>query len=205
MKKMTAAEYQTLAARTFAHLPSVEDDLIHMVAGIVGEFGEIVDLLKKSFAYGKELDRKELIKELGDFTWYSSQLYTLYEEEYEMDECEEYFFLTGQEAVRGALLHSLNVMPAIAEAADVTPTLEWNCNAGKANSRIFRLLDTLFTFPSEICQFFGIQIHEVLEANIKKLEARYPDLRFDADRAINRDHDAEDVAVNGGVSGGENK
>lgn len=35
----------------------------------------------------------------------------------------------------------------------------------------------------------------VLEVNIKKLEARYPDLRFDADRANNRDTAAEALAM----------
>lgn len=40
---------------------------------------------------------------------------------------------------------------------------------------------------------------EVLEANIKKLEARYPDLRFNADHANNRDTEAEDLAVRGAI------
>lgn len=38
---------------------------------------------------------------------------------------------------------------------------------------------------------------EVLEMNIRKLEARYPDLRFDAERANNRDVAAEAVAMRG--------
>lgn len=36
---------------------------------------------------------------------------------------------------------------------------------------------------------------EILEMNIKKLEARYPDLRFDVDRANNRDLAAEAEAM----------
>lgn len=40
---------------------------------------------------------------------------------------------------------------------------------------------------------------EVLEANIKKLEARYPDLRFNPDHANNRDTEAEDLAVRGAI------
>lgn len=45
----------------------------------------------------------------------------------------------------------------------------------------------------------GITWEEVLEANIKKLEARYPDLRFNADHANNRDTEAEDLAVRGAI------
>jgi hypothetical protein len=36
---------------------------------------------------------------------------------------------------------------------------------------------------------------EVFDLNIKKLEARYPNLRFNADHAINRDVDAEQRAM----------
>lgn len=38
--------------------------------GLAGETGEVVDLLKKALFHGKELDRDELIKELGDVMWY---------------------------------------------------------------------------------------------------------------------------------------
>ena len=37
--------------------------------------------------------------------------------------------------------------------------------------------------------------NEVFEMNIRKLEARYPDLRFDANKAINRDTAAEAAAM----------
>lgn len=42
---------------------------------------------------------------------------------------------------------------------------------------------------------YGFDWADVLETNIKKLEARYPDLRFDADRANNRDLEAEERAM----------
>ena len=41
----------------------------------------------------------------------------------------------------------------------------------------------------------GVSFSEVFEANIKKLEARYPDLRFNVDHANNRNTEAEDSAV----------
>ena len=43
--------------------------------------------------------------------------------------------------------------------------------------------------------FYEPGLDEVLERNIKKLEARYPGLRFDADRANNRDTAAEQEAM----------
>lgn len=41
----------------------------------------------------------------------------------------------------------------------------------------------------------GITWEEVLEANIKKLEARYHDLKFNTEHANNRNTEAEDSAV----------
>lgn len=38
---------------------------------------------------------------------------------------------------------------------------------------------------------------EVFDVNIAKLEARYPDLEFNPDHAINRDKKAEEAAING--------
>jgi hypothetical protein len=38
--------------------------------GLVGEAGEVCDLLKKHFGHGHPLDRQKLIAELGDVAWY---------------------------------------------------------------------------------------------------------------------------------------
>jgi NTP pyrophosphatase (non-canonical NTP hydrolase) len=42
--------------------------------GLVGEAGEVADLLKKYLFHGKELNREELIAELGDVRWYLEHL-----------------------------------------------------------------------------------------------------------------------------------
>lgn len=38
--------------------------------GLAGEAGEVCDLLKKTIFHNKDLDRDQLIKELGDVRWY---------------------------------------------------------------------------------------------------------------------------------------
>lgn len=38
--------------------------------GLSGEAGEVSELFKKHLLHGKELDRVELVKELGDVAWY---------------------------------------------------------------------------------------------------------------------------------------
>lgn len=47
---------------------------IHMVLGISGEAGELVDAVKKYTIYGKELDLKNVIEELGDLEFYMEGL-----------------------------------------------------------------------------------------------------------------------------------
>lgn len=43
---------------------------VHMVLGIAGEVGELVDAVKKHAIYGKELDRDNVVEELGDLEFY---------------------------------------------------------------------------------------------------------------------------------------
>lgn len=42
--------------------------------GIVGEAGEVADIIKKHLCQGHDLDRNELMSELGDVLWYIAEL-----------------------------------------------------------------------------------------------------------------------------------
>lgn len=116
---MNIEHYSALALRTMSHLESPHLDLAHMALGIAGEAGEVADIIKKSVAYGKPLDRNHVVEELGDVIWYMNGLLSM----------------------------------------------------------------------------LGASWDEVLDKNIAKLEARYPDIKFDAGRAINRDLDKEAAAA----------
>ncbi len=43
---------------------------LHMILGISGESGELLDALKKHIVYERELDRENVIEELGDIEFY---------------------------------------------------------------------------------------------------------------------------------------
>jgi len=47
-----------------------KSNLLHMVAGVSGEAGELLDAIKKHVVYDKELDRENIIEELGDLEFY---------------------------------------------------------------------------------------------------------------------------------------
>lgn len=73
---MTAKEYQELAMRTVNPDLDKRDMLINSVMGLCGESGEAIDIVKKWFAHGHELDREHLKKELGDIAWYLAEAAT---------------------------------------------------------------------------------------------------------------------------------
>ena len=54
-----------------ADLTPNKADLIHMVMGIVGEAGELLDAVKKHTIYNKPLDVENIIEELGDLDFYA--------------------------------------------------------------------------------------------------------------------------------------
>lgn len=52
-------------------------DLVHAGMGISGEAGELLDGIKKHVVYGKELDRMNIIEELGDLFFYMHAMMNL--------------------------------------------------------------------------------------------------------------------------------
>ena len=70
-KTLTLSEYSK-AVDGFCSNSYAEIDrkLLHGIIGCVTEAGELLDAIKKSMFYGKEIDRINIIEELGDLCWY---------------------------------------------------------------------------------------------------------------------------------------
>ena len=67
---MDLQTYQKQAARTLRRLSNEQEDIQHMLFGMMTELGELVDTYKKHYAYGKELDMINVMEEMGDIMWY---------------------------------------------------------------------------------------------------------------------------------------
>ena len=69
--------YQTAALRT-ASPKDTQNELLHLVLGLVGESGEVAEKFKKWIrdegSDEQRLDREDLRKELGDVLWYLAVL-----------------------------------------------------------------------------------------------------------------------------------
>lgn len=92
--KLSADSYQALAMRTndglctsrvhdsvfnYSTSKNKKDlpnpgELLNGALGLTGESGEVSDMIKKHIFHGHDLDRDELIKELGDVCWYVALL-----------------------------------------------------------------------------------------------------------------------------------
>lgn len=70
---MTFKEYQELAQRT-SNTKSKSDKLMNGLLGLNGEAGEAIDVLKKYYYQGHELDRDKLKDECGDVLWYLAEI-----------------------------------------------------------------------------------------------------------------------------------
>lgn len=53
---------------------SYQNNLMHAAVGISGEAGELLDAVKKHWAYGKPIDRVNVIEELGDLEFYMAAM-----------------------------------------------------------------------------------------------------------------------------------
>ncbi len=74
---MDFKEYQRLALRTAAGKEK-NNELFHLVLGLVGEAGEIAEKFKKLVRDNDSnedlIDREDIAKELGDVLWYVATL-----------------------------------------------------------------------------------------------------------------------------------
>lgn len=64
--------YQQLAQRT-SNTNTKSDKIENGLMGLNGEAGEAMDVLKKYYFQGHELDKDKLIDELGDVLWYIAE------------------------------------------------------------------------------------------------------------------------------------
>lgn len=62
--------YSRFVANKIKDMGSVTLDTLHAAVGISGEAGELLDAVKKHWAYGKPLDVKNVREELGDLMFY---------------------------------------------------------------------------------------------------------------------------------------
>lgn len=67
---MRLREYQEQSKRTLNQSLDKKDQITNMIIGVMGESGEVADIIKKSLYQGHKLDRESIAEEIGDIMFY---------------------------------------------------------------------------------------------------------------------------------------
>lgn len=174
---MTFEEYRELAQRT-ASTKTKEDKIGHGVLGLIGEAGEIVDIIKKQTYMGlpEETAKAKILDEAGDWLWYMAELCTGLDADLEKVmrnvTRDTLIAIVGCEALAVYLIvRSSSIWTEYAVAFD------GRIDAGKIGAAVAAWYSLVISND--------LTVQEVMEHNIAKLRARYPE-GFDAERSNRR-------------------
>ena len=188
-------EYRLLAARTLPDVGSIGNNLLHMEAGIAGEFlGEAVDILKKTFAYKKPLDKVHLGEELADTVWYCAGVETI-------NKLPGIVISFDGEVIASIENIKNQTITYIKENVEVRKSsIETEClgiilaNKRAVDSTNRGAVLAIVGICMGICEVLNIDFWQALTNNISKLQVRYPE-KFTEEAALNRDLAAERVEL----------
>lgn len=188
-------EYRLLAARTLPDLGSMNNNLLHMEAGIAGEFlGEAVDILKKTFAYKKPLDKVHLGEELADTVWYCAGVETI-------NKLPGTVIVFDEEAIASVENIKNQTITYIKESVEIRKSsIETEClgiilgNKSAVDSTSRGAILAIIGICMGICEVLNIDFWQALTNNISKLQVRYPE-KYTNEAALNRDLAAERVEL----------
>lgn len=164
---MDLVKYQQLALRTMSPMPR-GDALEMCILGMIGELGEVADLIKKARFHGHEMDRTLLVKELGDLLWYLVVF------------CDQ----VGLE-----LYPNLQAEKGERTTTQLIQAFSYDVSLLKTDWRYSSRTIYLFRFFGQLAGCHGISINEIMTANIAKLQKRYPN-GFSHEASRNRKEEA---------------
>ena len=180
---MNIKEYQALAQRTST---DDHDKLLNGCLGLMGEAGEVVDVIKKwMFQSGDNapLPREKLIDELGDVTWYCGEVCAGLESSVSFIYSTEYGNIGSRHTIDGlaALLAAQAAKPWHAIYGEPLSPCGVERRREIALDHVREILSLVDQMSRRLCS----SLDEVMEKNIEKLRRRYPD-GFDPKKSLHR-------------------
>lgn len=167
---MTQEQYIIESARTCKDMGSKILNQVHMILGITGEFfGELVGVCITK-------DRNRIKDETGDVLWYLAGL----------ARTQGLSSFTQENMAFNKDITVYENIGNIAEVLKKNMAYEKPYDDESMNYAIYQLYNHIVTMLSH----FDIDVNQVMQLNIEKLKARFPD-KFEADLAINKDNNIE--------------
>jgi len=172
-------DYQRLAMRTS---PDGHDRMLNGCMGLIGESGEVVDIVKKwKFQSGDhaQLPKDKLIEELGDVLWYCAEISTA-----QMAEMIPVIRAMGLEEIQydGKLHIEALFLAKLAQSM----TDAWLYPDEYTLEPLYIVACIIDLIGYMLKTYCGSTLEECMERNIEKLKRRYPD-GFDPERSLHRE------------------
>lgn len=171
MDRINIRDYHRLAMRTSPR--DGHDKIDNGMLGLIGETGELVDILKKFYyqsAPEAELPRDAIINELGDVLWYLEELADGMDSSMNLI---GYITFDQLDLITGRVEKMPPLRQAILRLSDRANAIRAHIEYGRTdelkNSMKHALLDAAW-----IARIAGSTIEETARRNIGKLMARYP-------------------------------
>jgi len=142
-------KYKDLAAKTFLDSGDREKNILHLQAGILGEYGEIVDAMKKKI-FTPQRFKDNLAEEWADGMWYIAVWHSVLGRELYVEEVKP--FIDTDNSNLKFLIHYASVIQDCVEK---------------------RKLGVLTHSWMVLASILNIDAQVALDANIKKLQERY--------------------------------
>ena len=160
-----------------------QDKNIHQaILGLIGEWGEVSDILKKHIFQGHKMDIDHLIEELGDCCWYGM----LFIDELKLD-THVVFYKNWR--VNYSSYH--NMSDIIGVIYNGSKSIGELCGFSDYNSNNVSTLASLYCIRSifwcieTVGNLYGCTLFDIFSNNVKKISTRYPD-GFSVNNSINR-------------------
>lgn len=169
---MNNVDYTNFVVNMTAHLLTDNEFYGNMALGVVGELGEVVDLVKKFKYHGKPFNKEQLTLELGDVWFYCTAIIARTDVPY-IIELGTYDDGTTSEEL---------LLPCVNLAADIYDAVfSWTVNYVLAADYCNDLLCELFMFAD----YHEISIYDIRQANYEKLVARHGGTSFNKEIRAN--------------------
>jgi NTP pyrophosphatase (non-canonical NTP hydrolase) len=148
------------------------------ILGLAGESGEVLDLLKKTWAHGHPLDRQKLMLELGDTAWYVVALALQFG--LTIDDVIEMPRLRPRAKVSGPQTAAVQLSRDVGRAAshvagywESPDAAAWKPDSAM-KARLARDLRSVWSNVETLARLHQMPLVDVLQANVDKLRTRYP-------------------------------
>jgi hypothetical protein len=179
---MTYVEFVKSVESTSWHHPN--ERLLHAAMGLVTETGELYELTSEQHE----------LEELGDICWYLALAYDVLGLDWDADKIvddESQVTLRGANPLESLTIYSSELLDMLKKNIFYGKPLDMEVVISLVSNMKLALI--VGTDMNDSCPHY---FDEVVDANIKKLQKRYPE-KFSEEAAINRDVKAEYAAMNG--------